>query len=98
MVKFTKSKRLTKENIKDIPESKAVIYKLLNNNGKNIYTGIAGRGNAQERLLQHKQLGKDKIPGATKFRIAQKKTKVIAHKEEKKIIKKEKPKFNIQDK
>jgi len=63
-----------------------------------LYTGIAGRGRGQDRLLEHKEIRKEKIEGATKFQIAQVKTKDIAEKIEKQIIRKEEPKFNEQNK
>jgi len=74
------------------------VYKLKNAVGENLYTGIAGRGRVQERLLEHKELKRERIPGATRFQFTQRKTKEIAEKIEKKIIKKEQPKFNEQNK
>lgn len=98
MVKFNSTQKFTITNIKKLPTNKAIIYKIKNSKGKNIYTGIAGRGESQNRLLAHKLLKKDKIPGASKFQIKQVKNKDIARKSEKQIIKNEKPKFNKQDK
>jgi len=98
MVKFNKTQKFTKENIEKIPENKAIVYKLKNSGGENLYTGIAGRGRGQDRLLEHKEIRKEKIEGATKFQITQVKTKDIAEKIEKQIIRKEQPKFNEQKK
>ena len=98
MVKFNPSQKFTKTNVKKTPTNKAIIYKIKDRKNKNIYTGIAGMGKGQDRLLAHKEFKKDKIPGASKFQIKQVKTKVIARKIEKQIIKIEKPKFNKQDK
>lgn len=98
MPKFNKTQKFTKANIAKIPENKAVIYKIKDGSGNNIYTGIAGRGRSQDRLLEHKEIKKEIIPGGTKFQIAQVKTKEKAHAIEKRIIKKEQPKFNIQHK
>jgi len=98
MPKFSNAKKFTNANIKKVPEDKAIIYKFKNTAGKNLYTGIAGRGRGQDRLFEHKELKKEKIPGATKFQFAQIKTKDRAEKIEKQIIKKEKPKFNEQNK
>jgi len=61
-----------------------------------LYAGIAGRG--IERLIEHKDVKEETIPGGTKFQYIQVKTKAKAHELEKKIIKKEKPQFNTQDK
>jgi len=98
MIKFSRIQKFTNANIKKVPEGKAIIYKLKNATGKNLYTGIAGRGRGQDRLFEHKELKKEKIPGATKFQIARAKTKDRAEQIEKQIIKKEKPKFNEQSK
>ena len=94
MAKFGRTQKFTKANISNVPEDKAVIYKIKDRTGENLYTGIAGHGRAQERLLEHKQVKKDKIPEGTRFQIAQVKTKQRAHIIEKSIIKKEQPKFN----
>ncbi|NCN53248.1 GIY-YIG nuclease family protein [Candidatus Wolfebacteria bacterium] len=96
MVKFNRTQKFTKENIIKVPENKAIVYKIKNAAGENLYTGIAGRGRGQDRLLEHKELKKEKIDGGTRFQYAQVKTKDRAEKIEKQIIKKEEPKFNIQ--
>lgn len=94
MAKFTRTQKFTKENIGNVPQNKAIIYKIKNGNGENLYTGIAGRGRTQDRLLEHKEIQKEKIPGGTKFQYAVVKTKVRAHEIEKSIIKKDQPEFN----
>ena len=53
---FGRSKSFTKANIQNAPDNKAVVYKIKNDHGKNLYTGIAGRGRVHERLLEHKEL------------------------------------------
>ena len=98
MVKFKNTQKFTKANINKIPNNKAIIYKIKNAKGDNIYTGIAGRGRGQDRLTEHKDIVKEKIPGGSKFQITQVKNKDIARKIEKQIIKKEQPKFNEQNK
>ncbi|MCG2701493.1 MAG: hypothetical protein V1825_03135 [Candidatus Falkowbacteria bacterium] len=98
MTKFKNTQKFTKTNIKKISENKAIVYKIKNFQGDNLYTGIAGRNRGQDRLNEHKDISKDKIPGGTKFQYAQVKNKNIAEKIEKQIIKKEQPKFNIKDK
>ena len=94
MRKFSRTQKFTKQNIVNVPENKAIIYKIKSSTGENLYTGIAGRGRSQDRLIEHKDIKKDQIPAGTKFQYAQAKTKAIAHKIEKSIIKKEQPKFN----
>lgn len=98
MVKFKRIRKFTKANIENVPTNKAIVYEIKSTNGANLYTGIAGRCRGQERLLEHKELKKDFIPGGTRFQFRQVKTKEIAKGIEKRIIKDEKPKFNIQHK
>ncbi|HOX30262.1 MAG TPA: hypothetical protein P5080_03905 [Candidatus Paceibacterota bacterium] len=94
MAKFTRTQKFTKENICNVPQNKAIIYKIKDGSGENLYTGIAGRGRTQDRLLEHKEIQKEKIPGGTRFQYAVVKTKVRAHEIEKSIIKKDQPEFN----
>lgn len=98
MPKFSRTRKFTKENILEVPKNKTVIYKIKNIKGENLYTGVAGRGRVQKRLMEHKKLKKEIIPGGTRFQIAQVKTKDRAEQIEKQIIKKEKPEFNKQNK
>ena len=98
MPKFKNTQKFTKTNINKMPENKAIIYKIKNSKGENLYTGIAGRGRSQERLLEHKEIKKEKIPEGTKFQYVQVKNKDIAEKIEKQIIKKEQPEYNEQNK
>ena len=56
MTKFSRTQKFTKENIAKVPQDKAIIYKIKNREGENLYTGIAGRGRSQERLVQHKDI------------------------------------------
>lgn len=95
---FSRSKSFTKANIQNVPDNKAVVYKIKNDGGKNLYIGIAGRGRVQERLLEHKELKIESVPGGTKFQIAQVENKDRARKIETQIIKKEQPKYNEQNK
>jgi hypothetical protein len=94
MTKFSYTQKFTKENIAKVPQDKAIIYKIKSREGENLYTGIAGRGRSQERLLEHKEVRKEKIPDGTRFQYAQVKTKNRAHTIEKSIIKKEQPEYN----
>lgn len=94
MAKFKSTQSFTKANINKVPQSKAIVYKIKTTIGKNIYTGIAGRNRCQDRLLEHRTLKKENIPGGTKFQYLQVKNKNIAEKIEKRIIRTEQPKFN----
>ena len=98
MVKFSRTQKFTKANIANVPQNKVIIYKIKSRGWENLYTGITGRGRPQDRLLEHKEIKKEKIPEGTRFQYAQVKNKDIAHKIEKSIIKKEQPKFNEQNK
>ncbi len=96
MTKFSRTQKFTKEKIKEVPKNKAIVYKIKNAKGKNLYTGIAGRGRVQKRLMEHRTLKRELIPGGTRFQFTQVKNKDRAKQIEKQIIKKEKPKFNKQ--
>lgn len=98
MPKFSRTQKFTKENIAKVPKDKTIVYKITNAAGKNLYTGVAGRGNTQQRLMDHLKLKKDHIVGGTKFKFAQVKNKERALKVEEQIIRQEDPKFNQQHK
>ena len=98
MLKFTNAKKFNKSNIKNIPENKPIVYRLLNNSNKELYTGIAKRNRPQDRLLEHLNIRKEKISGATKIKTVQVPNLDSAKKIEKRLIKQFKPKFNIKDK
>ena len=98
MAKFNRTQKFTKENIAKVPKNKAIVYKIKNEKGENLYTGIAGRGRVQKRLEEHKQIDNEKIPTGTRFQFTQVKNKDKARVVEKQIIKKEQPEFNKQNK
>ena len=98
MTKFNRTQKFTKANIANVPQNKTIIYKIKSKGGENLYTGIAGRGRSQDRLLEHKDIKKEQIPEGTRFQYAQVKTKDRAHQIEKAIIKKEQPEHNEQHK
>ncbi len=98
MKKFNKTQKFTKANITKVPGDKAIVYKIKSAKGENLYTGVASRGRSRDRLLEHKDLKREKILGGTRFQYAQVKNKNIAEQIEKQIIRKEQPKFNKQNK
>lgn len=98
MTKFSRTQKFTKANIANVPQDKAIIYKIKSRSGENLYTGIAGRGRGQDRLVEHKDIKKEHIPEGTRFQYAQVKTKVRAYQIEKSIIKSEQPEHNEQHK
>ncbi len=84
-----KNVKFNKAGIDKIPNDKPIVYKILTDNKSNNYTGIAKRGRAQERLLEHL----NEIPGS-KVQIEQFSSINEAEKKEKNIISRVKPKYN----
>jgi len=70
MSKFSRTQKFTKANIANVPQNKAIIYKIKSKSGENLYTGIAGRGRPQDRLLEHKEIKKEMIPEGMRFQYA----------------------------
>jgi len=93
-----KTTRFNKEAIKALPKNKPVVYKILDEKNENIYTGSAKRGRAVARLREHLPNGPDPVPGGAKVQIQQKTSIKEAHKTEKIIIARSKPKHNKQGK
>lgn len=89
----TKKVKFTQENIKKLPNDKPVLYRIKTEGGKLNYTGIAQRDRVQERIAEH--LGK--IPGAT-IQIEQFSSIKDAQEKEKRVIKRNQPKYNEQGK
>jgi len=92
--KFSSKQSFTQTNVGKAPKDKPVVYKLKNSKGENLYTGVAKKGRADERLKEHLPGGPDPIKGAKFFQTKQMKSIDQAKKEEKKIIKQENPKLN----
>jgi hypothetical protein len=89
-----KTVKFTPEGVEKLPKDKPVVYKILNDKGENIYTGVAKRGRVEERLKEHLPSGPDPIPGGVKVKIQPKQTIAEAEKSEKIIISRSKPKHN----
>jgi len=98
MRKFTNARKFNKTTLNNIPEEKPVLYRFLNNSGDELYDGVAKKGRVQDRLLEHLNLKKEKISGATKIKFAQFSSIQKAKKAEKQLVKKLQPKFNDQNK
>jgi len=94
MKRFSRRQNFNKTKISKVPKNKPIIYKILDANGKNIYTGAAKRGRVPERLGEHLPGTKDAIPGAKFFQFRQMNSIDNATEVEKKIISREKPRFN----
>jgi excinuclease UvrABC nuclease subunit len=93
-----KTVRMTNQGIDKLPQDKPVVYKILDNKGDNIYTGVAKRGNVQDRLTDHLPGHRDAIPGGAKVQIDQVGGIREAEKKEQNIIAHSKPKYNQQGK
>ncbi len=94
----TKTVRMTNQGIKTLPQDKPVLYKVLDSKGENIYTGIAKRGNVQERIKDHMAGQRDTVPGASKVQIQQLGSIGEAERKERNTISQSKPKYNQQGK
>ena len=86
---------LNKGGIGKLQNDKPVVYRILTPSGRNNYTGTAGRGRVQDRLLEHLPKGKDYIPGA-KVQIEQTGSIDEARAKEGRIIAIAKPPYNDQ--
>ncbi len=90
--------KLDSESIDALPNDKPVVYEVLNSEDKNIYTGIAKRGNVRDRLKDHLPGGQAPVPGGAKVQIEQKDSIDQARDTETRIIKRTKPRYNKQGK
>ncbi len=82
-----------KRGIEKLQNDKPVVYRILTSSGRNNYTGVAQRGRVQERLIEHLDEGKDKIPGA-KVQIEQTGSIDEARAKEERIIARTEPLYN----
>jgi len=87
-----KTVKYSEEGISQLPNDKPAVYKIINSNDNNNYTGVAQRGRVRERIMEH--LGE--IPGA-KVRIEQMESIEDAREKETRIIARSKPKYNKQE-
>lgn len=92
-----KTVRFNPKGIGKVPIDKPVVYKILTENDRTNYTGVAKRGRAQERLQEHLPTGKDPIPGV-KVKIEQMPSIREAKEKEARLIVRTKPRHNIQGK
>ena len=91
---MAKSAGFNKDDIKNLDNNKPVVYKILDKNGDNIYTGKAKRGRVQQRLIEHLPGQQDAIRGGVKVKIEQKSSIKEAGESEERIIKRAQPKQN----
>ncbi len=89
-----KSGTFTKEGIESLAKDKPVVYKIKDDKGEVLYTGVAKKGRVETRLKEHLPGGLDPIRGGKKVTITQKRSIDEAFKTEARIIKKSKPPQN----
>ncbi len=89
-----KTVRFKAESVEDLPADKPVVYRILNSNDQNIYTGVAKRGRVRERIKEHLPGAQDAVPGGLKVRIQQQSSIDEAKKSEQRIIARSKPRHN----
>lgn len=90
---MTRKTKYNKTGIEKIPNDKPVLYQIKTENGNLNYVGIAKKDRVQDRIKEH--LGE--IPGAS-VSIEQFNSIGDAREKEKNVIKRNKPKYNTQDK
>ena len=83
--------------IGQLPDDKPVVYKILTEGGNNNYTGVAQRGRVQDRLAEHLPGSRDPVPGV-KVVIEQTSSIAEARAKEERIIVRNQPKYNEQEK
>lgn len=93
----TRTVKFIFDEIKNLPKDKPVVYKILDKNSENIYTGVAKRGRINDRLKEHLPKGPHPIPG-NKVQIQQKESISEAEKTESIIISRSKPRYNVKGK
>ncbi len=92
-----KTVNFNESGIDKLPKDKPVVYKILTDQRRNNYTGVAQRGRVQERLREHLSDGKDYVPGS-KVQIEQMPSIDKAREKEQGIISRSKPPYNKQGK
>ncbi len=94
----TRTTNMDSDSIDALPNDRPVLYRILNQRGENVYTGVARRGNVRDRLKAHLPGGDDPVPGAVKVRIEQKDSIDQARQSEARVIARSRPKHNKQGK
>ncbi|MTI95247.1 MAG: hypothetical protein FH749_07140 [Firmicutes bacterium] len=86
--------RLSKRAIRELTNSKPVLYIITSNNGTNIYTGTAKRGELKDTLATHFYGQENHVPGA-RVKIFELSSIKDARDKAKEIIEQEQPKYNL---
>lgn len=93
-----KTVKFNEASLAKLPDNKPAVYKIFNQEGDNVYTGVAKCGRVEERLKEHLPGGTDPIPGGAKVQIQQKSSIADAQKTEAAVIARSKPQHNKQGK
>ena len=75
-----KAGNLNKTTVAELANDKAVVYKIKNAKGDNVYTGAVARGKVQEQIARHIRGGEEAIPGGKTVQLTQKDTVAEARK------------------
>jgi len=94
----TKTVNFNMQGVQRIPNDKPALYRILNQAGQNIYTGVAKRGRVRERLAEHLPRGREPIPGGVKAQIEQHRRIADAEQKEGRVVARSRPRHNIQGK
>jgi len=89
-----KAGNLNKTTVAELANDKAVVYKIKNAKGDNVYTGAVARLKVRDQIAKHIRGGEEAIPGGKTVQITQKDTVAEARKSAERIIKRDKPKYN----
>lgn len=89
-----KAGNLNKTTVAELANDKAVVYKIKNAKGENVYTGAVARGKVRDQIAKHIRGGEEAIPGGKTVQLTQKDTVAEARKSAARIIKRDEPKHN----
>ena len=88
-----KKVKYNEESLNQLPNNQPVLYRIKTRSGTTNYAGVAKRGRVKQRIAEH--IGE--IPGST-VEIEQFTSIRNAEKKETRVIKRSKPKYNIEGK
>ena len=88
-----KKVKYNEESLNQLPNNQPVLYRIKTRSGTTNYAGVAKRGRVKQRIAEH--IGE--IPGST-VEIEQFTSIRNAEKKETSVIKRSKPKYNIEGK